>query len=363
MGKPELVRKQHVVSKFYLKGFADSSNRLRRTLLPGYRSHLISVERASVVKDFYTIELEDGQLSDYFERAFSDVEGPAGAVLKSVVGNGGWPLSAEEKCDLALWIALQHLRSEGVRTQGNNINALMIQLVVGTSGKEALRRHIENAESAPISSERLDFEWAELTRDGGPRLRADARSHLRMVGELLEPTATMLASMQWSVNVYKRKHLVTGDHPVSLLKTPQHPPFFGVGLANAGGFALPLSRTHGLVIGASPDLPDLRMEGTALTAKSMNQATATNSRTCLYSHPDDENVIRGMHVPEVREREVSSPSAARFVKEEGLFGHLSDSDRNSLPASLDGGDSFSLDDLEWPIPNRLVIWDDRLNDD
>jgi hypothetical protein len=359
VGKPELIRKQHVVSKFYLRGFADSSNQLRRTLLPGHRSHLISAEKASVISDFYSITLEDGQLSDYFERAFSRVEGPAAAVHKSIVEEERWPLGTGEKCDLALWIALQHLRSEGVRTQGNNMRALTIQLLVGTSGKDALRRHIEKAEGRTISDERLEFEWAELTRHGGPRMKADPRNHLRMVAELLEPTAAMLGSMQWSLNVYRRKRLVTGDHPVSLLKHPEHPMFFGVGLANAGGFALPLSRRHGLVIGASPELPDLKVDGNTLSAKSMNQATIMNSRTCLYSHPDDEDVINAMHLPGPREWEIDPIATAGFIKEEGLFGHLNDDDRDELPAPIvseDDSKSFSLDDLEWPISNRLHTW-------
>lgn len=359
MGKPGLVRKQHVVSKFYLKGFADASNKLRRTLLPGHHSHLISADRASVITDFYSVTLEDGKLSDYFERAFSRVEGPASIVHKSIVEEDQWPLGTEEKCDLALWIALQHLRSEGVRTQGNNMRALTIQLMVGTSGKDALRRHIEKAESRTISQERLDFEWAELTREGGPRIKADPRHHLQMVAKLLEPTAVMLGSMQWSLNVYRRKRLVTGDHPVSLLKAPQHPPYFGVGLANAGGFVLPLSRRHGLVIGASPELPDVKVDGNTLTANSMNQATIMNSRTCLYSHPDDEAVITAMHVPSPRKQEIDPRATAAFVKEEGLFGHLSDEERDELPPTIpseDDDESFSLDDLEWPIPNRLCTW-------
>ena len=359
MEKRALIRKQHVVSKFYLKGFANASNQLRRTLLPGNRNHLVSVEKASVISDFYRIRMEDGQLNDYFERAFSEIEGPAAVVHRSVFSSGRWPLRPEEKADFALWIALQHLRSEGVRVQGNNMKAFTIQLVVGTSGKKALRRHIEKAEGRTISDERLDFEWAELTRQGGPKIKSDPRDHLRMVTELLEPTATMLASMQWSLNVYQRKRLLTSDHPVSLLRHPEHPPFFGVGLANAGAFALPLSRRHGLVIGASPDLPDLRVEGNVLSANGLNQATIMNSRTCLFSHPDDQDVIRAMEIPSPREWELNPMSAESFIDEEGLAGRFSEGEYDGMPNSFsseDDGESFSLDDLEWPIPNRLHVW-------
>lgn len=167
MNKEKLVRKQHVVSKFYLKGFTNSSNQLRRLVLPGDRSHLISVDRATVITDYYTLVSEDGQVSDYFERAFAEIEEPASRILKSVIRERLWPLSQDDKETLAEWIALQYLRSEGARTMVTNIDALVTQIVVGTSGKAALRRHIEAAEGKAVTEERLSFEWEELTKEGG----------------------------------------------------------------------------------------------------------------------------------------------------------------------------------------------------
>jgi hypothetical protein len=354
--KKGLVRKQHIVSKFYLKGFTDASNQLRRTLLPGDHSHLISADKATVITDFYSVTMEDGELSDYFERAFAQIEDPAAKIFKSLIEGGRWPLSQDVKDEFAVWIALQYLRSEGIRTQVTDMDALIIRLMVGTSGKAALRRHIEKAEGQAISEDRLAFEWQELTKDGGPTLMPDPETHLRMLTELLEPTATMFASKQWSLNEFQRKSLVTGDHPVSLVAAPDHPKSMGLGLATAAGYSLPLSRRHGLFIGSSPDYPDMRVPGTALLAKAINQRTILNSRKCLYYHPDDEAVVRELHLPEPKTREVDGGRG--FVKEEGFFGNLSDEDLEGLPEPLqtDDDDSFSLDDLRWPIPRRVVSW-------
>lgn len=355
--KKGLVRKQHIVSKFYLKGFTDSSNQLRRLVLPGDHSHLISADKATVITDFYTLTLEDGQVSDYFERAFAKIEEPASRILKSVTEGRSWPLSQDDKDEFAVWIALQYLRSEGIRTQVTNMDSLIIRLMVGTSGKAALRQHIEKAEGQVISEDRLAFEWEELTKEGGPTLMPDPETHLRMLTDFLEPTAAMFASKQWSLNEFQSESLVTGDHPVSLVAAPDHPRYMGVGLATAAGYSLPLSRKVGLFIGASPELPDLRGPGNALLAKATNQQTILNSRKCLYYHPDDESTVRELHLPEPKTREVDSPGNG-FVKEEGFFGHLSDDELEDLPAPLraDDDESFSLDDLHWPIPRRVVTW-------
>ena len=78
------IRRQHTVSRFYLRGFADGREQVRRIQLPGDNVLTMSISDASVIKDFYSVELPDGTLSDMFERAFSDVEGVASAALGEV---------------------------------------------------------------------------------------------------------------------------------------------------------------------------------------------------------------------------------------------------------------------------------------
>jgi hypothetical protein len=90
------------------------------------------------------------------------------------------------------------------------------------------------------------------------------------------------------------------------------------------------------VIGASPELPDLKVDGNALSATSMNQTTIMNSRTCLYSHPDDEDVITSMHLPGPREWEIDPTATAGFIKEEGLYG--------GSPSPASGSDL-----CQWPL--------------
>lgn len=354
--REKLVRRQHLVSRFYLKGFANAAGQLRRVLLPGDRAHLTNVDDASVIKDFYTVDLSDGTRTDLFERLFAEVEYPASAVLRAV-REGQWPLNESQKTELAGWIALQHLRGEAVRAGQTQMQAEMIRLLVGSSGKEALRRHIEAAEAGPISAERLDAEWADLTRPGGPTLKHDASEHMRTVLDLLAPTTQHFASLQWSLGVYKDVCLITCDHPVVLLPDPDQPDWLGLGLATAAGFAVPLARDLGLVLGASPDLPDIRLTGYPPLGRMLNAGVAANARKCLFHHPDDADVVAALTLPPPQEREVSYGNTDHFIREAGLFGDLAaERSQASLTSQVHEPDEepgMTLHDLTWPIPNRV----------
>ena len=87
-----LVHRQHVVSNFYLRGFADDRKQVRRVELPGDKRFNVATSNASVVKDFYTITLPDGTRSDAFERMFSEIEDVASSALRAVVAEGVWPV-------------------------------------------------------------------------------------------------------------------------------------------------------------------------------------------------------------------------------------------------------------------------------
>jgi Protein of unknown function (DUF4238) len=174
-----LVHRQHVVSNFYLRGFADDRKQVRRVELPGDKRYNVATNNASVVKDFYTITLPDGTRSDAFERMFSGIEDVASSALRAVVAEGVWPLVGERREALAAWAALQHLRSEGVRNSQVQMQAQMIRLVVGVSGKEALRELISRAEGRDVDDVELDAEWADLTKPSGPDLIPDPAQHLK----------------------------------------------------------------------------------------------------------------------------------------------------------------------------------------
>lgn len=70
----EQARRHHVVSKFYLRYFANDNERIRTVMLPGERTFPQSIGDASVQTGYYTVIDQEGQQSDAMEQALSLVE-------------------------------------------------------------------------------------------------------------------------------------------------------------------------------------------------------------------------------------------------------------------------------------------------
>jgi Protein of unknown function (DUF4238) len=84
----ELARNHHTVPHFYLERFANERNLLTQVWLPGEVRHPVSITKASVIRDFYSINLgtaDETDPSDYWEKQFAEVETMAAEAFRSVV--------------------------------------------------------------------------------------------------------------------------------------------------------------------------------------------------------------------------------------------------------------------------------------
>lgn len=72
-----------------------------------------------------------------------------------------------------------------MRASQNQVASEFVRLVVGVSGKEALRRHIQDAEDRTVNDDELDAEWLDLTKPGGPTIVPNPVIHIRLVVELV----------------------------------------------------------------------------------------------------------------------------------------------------------------------------------
>lgn len=91
-GTRQLKRRNHTVNKLYLRRFADDRGLLTRVTLPGEVRVPISVDDATVVKNFYVVQLDDRSESDEAEDLFSMVEGNAVAAIRALVDQRVWPI-------------------------------------------------------------------------------------------------------------------------------------------------------------------------------------------------------------------------------------------------------------------------------
>lgn len=360
---PRRVRRQHTVSRFYLRGFATEADRIKRLELGTENAVHLTINDASVVKDFYSVRLPDGSISDVFEKQFSEIEGPASEALSKVLA-GLHPIEGTERLALASWIALQHLRGEEIRASQTFMDGEIIRLVVGTAGKDALARHIENIAGEALSAEDLDREWSDLTKPGGPQMEPDVTEHMRVILDLWPGFTRYLCDGRWNVFDFARKFLVTSDHPVSLSVDPERDDAYGVGIGTADLFSIALSRKVGLTVqpprvsGDGPDMtgiPEVRRGGTTAVANALNQATVAGSRRYVYLHADDDLDPR-IRVPEpTLPTRMQMTNTEHLIREEGLFQGGSQSGPH-LPRGSDDSRGFSLADLPWPIPRRKVPW-------
>jgi hypothetical protein len=351
-----------VVPRFYLRGFANGRDQIRRVTLGNESAHLLAISDASVIKDFYTVTLPDGTQSDVFESAFGEIEGAAAESLRAIKG-GVWPVEGQARADLATWIGLQLLRSEDVRADQGRLKAELIRIIIGSSGKQALRRLIEGSEGRPISEDELDWEWRDLTKPGGPALESNANEHIRLVTSLLDGTAHYLHDCHWTLVKFDHMPLITSDHPVSMLVGPDYPSWRGIGIMTAEMFLVPLTR--GLALTIQPrdrlerigfnagQVPDFVCNGTTEWMLSINAETAAGARRYVYHHPGD-TPLDGIALPSPGlDRPLSTDN--RLVREDGLFADMTDEQRAGLRAAAprttrDRG--MSIDDLTWPIPGR-----------
>ncbi|RSN44890.1 hypothetical protein DMC64_18560 [Amycolatopsis sp. WAC 04197] len=334
---PEQARRHHVVSKFYLRYFANDNERVTTVMLPGDRTFPQSIGDASVQIDYYTVIDQAGQQSDAAEQALSLVEAAAAAAWREVAA-GAWPLSDQHRQSVAAWVALQLLRGSSVRNRMSEMasHALLLEVILG--GRARLREAL-SAAGEPVDDDTVNREWIGHFKNP---VRAEARAnhHMQHLANMLPRVTQSLLDRLWILTVFERKALATSDHPVHLVPYEEMMRMGrGTGIENAMVIHVPLTRRHSLAMYQPAAVPpqlaalgcDIRQPGVAATALYSNSCTLNSARRFLFHHPDDAP-LAGFDLSEPREREV--------VVHAQLWGWIAEDDRQVL---LDAG--FGPDDL------------------
>lgn len=317
----ERARAHHVVSKFYLRHFADEAGMLATVELPGQRSFVQSVNSASVRKDYYTGIGQDGQETDVAEGAFGVIEGRAADAWRTVA-SGKWPLSASEREDIAAWIALHALRADSVRTSMSQIGTDMLQLEIMMGGRARLREVLRK-EGEPFDDESVDKEWVSLFTDP-VQVAVHANHHLTYIADALPRLTALLLDRWWVLTRFERRCLATSDTPVAVIPNERDMAVgMGTGLGTADEIHLPFTRRACLTMALRSSLeadlagmPDREQAGSTQVALFSNSVTSRNARRFLFHHPADDP-LAGLDLPPRREREiVQSGDPWRFMRPE-----------------------------------------------
>jgi hypothetical protein len=310
----------HVVPRFYLKGFADDKAMIfRRPLVTSASSpaRSIGIGDAMVRKDFYRVEAE-GTDPDIFENALGAVESETAPAFDRLITETS-PMSLEDRHRLAVWIALQYLRSEATRRLGEEIYRATTKLEVSIFTPGQMRDRL--GLPADIPDQLIEEMRASmlLTAD---TFKVDHRRHLNMIAENLRgATRLVLFRNPWIVVRYSRRALATSDTPVVLVPRPSDlANGLGTGIGTAAELFVPISRRVGLAIGELPDPvlgrapQNYEKSGNTKTALWMNNETARNARRVIFHHPAD-SPLDGLAIPSSqRESEVDTSSIDDLIR-------------------------------------------------
>jgi hypothetical protein len=300
---PQRKRRHHTVPKSHLRRFADDRNQLMRVVLPGTTRHRISINDATVEKDFYTIVGPDGEPSDELEDAFAELEGAAETAVRELVDERRWPVPRQAREDLAAWCALQNLRTSVKRQAVNQIADFVAKVSIARGGKEAIRASIEESENRPATEEEVERAWAEATAFDTYVVDQGNLLHLSSIMTLWPVAIPHFVNRGWHPIYFERKALITSDSPVVLVWEPGLDSLdrllggFGVAVS---AILVPLDRRVGLYL-SRPGDPDGPEPASTAWAKQFNLRLANDAWRAVFHHPDDDP-LADVDLPEPRTR-------------------------------------------------------------
>lgn len=287
-------RRHHTVPRFHLRGFANDKDQLAQLDVMTGRRSLVSINNASVVNDFYNVLLDDGSQSDAWEKWLSSVEGAAAPAIRRAIEAPIWNPVAQERHDIATWVAAQFLRGTGSRREQAQIKAMTFRMQIGMGGIEYLRHAIETSIGHTITDDQADVLWADLTGRGAV-WTVNAGEHGETIRRTIQRATALIHDRAWHRVRFTRHQLAINDTPVALVPSEGHPDFLGVGLANAGFVTVALNRYTMLWMSDVGDM-DFDMDPTIRLARAHNSSVLFNADRFVYFHPDD-NPIPDLPMP------------------------------------------------------------------
>lgn len=327
--RQQVSKRHHTVPQFYLRGFA-ADDRIATVRLPGDHRFMQSVRDASVAKNFYALEGHpDG--SDVVERALSEIEGAAAAVLAKIE-RGAWPLATEDRMTLGSFISLQATRVPVQRRSLDQAAAMMARLQIGAAGKSGLRRRLAET-GQEVSEDLVERLWAMSTQPDGPPIKRPVAEHLEQMLDLADELLKFIVGRPWTLVRFERRSLITSDDPVALVADPSAEPWDGVGFMTAWGITYPMTRKLGLLMSSIEPLidanvavervhqggADMEQTGTTAMERFFNLQTTFGASQWLFCHPEDQRFVPE-ELPQARPSSFEMTGANREFTGEPWFG-------------------------------------------
>ena len=339
-------RRHHVVPRLHLRGFAnDDGHIVQLDLQTGVRQR-VSVTDAAVIKNFYTVVLPDGTVTDAWERWLAEVESEIAPALRRAIEMPTFNLTDQDRERLARWIGLQYLRGPDNRRQMTELAAFTLQAQVGMGGLAYLQQAMSQGLGRDVSHEEAERVWDDIHSPEGPKVMVKGEEHLQVLLRTYDQATAMVFERSWSRVRFARKRLLASDVPVSLIPGDG---FGEQGLAGSMAIAVPLDRQTLLWLELpeeSGPLNDRDRHPAGLFANVHNQAAVLSAERFLYFDPDDDPVPADATIPR------KAPNRLQIT------GRLSFSNRDrsledvlqQISSHNDRSGNSLIANYTWPIP-------------
>ncbi|ASR56461.1 DUF4238 domain-containing protein [Cellulomonas sp. PSBB021] len=339
-------QRHHVVPRLHLRGFADADGRIVQLDLDSGLRQEVSVTDAAVIRNFYTLVLPDGSVTDAWERWLGDVEGAIAPALRRAIAMPTFQLDDGDRERLARWVALQFLRGPDSRRQMTELAALTLRAQVGMGGLAYLQYVMSQAMGREVTKAEAERVWDDVHSSAGPNVVADSEEHLSALARNYDAATASIYGRSWCRVTYTRKRLMVSDAPVSLVAGDGYDER---GLAGSAAIAVPLDRRTLLWLerpGEEGARVDRDLHPSAVFANFYNLAAVASAERFVYFHPSDDPVPPDASLPRPRPRRLEVRGGLDFANRERPLADVLE----QIAAHGSGSHGSLIADYSWPIP-------------
>lgn len=178
----------------------------------------LTVDAVAARTDYYTVQI-DGQSDNFIEEMFSEIEGKAVAVIRTLSESLSLPAEGESGA-LADFMAIQRLRVPAFRDAVDKfyVDVATKLNAVATESRDRYARILRDAmPDRSFSEEEIDSAWNFARDPANYSIKMNADASLKPLVASMETVAHLIADMRWSYIVAPdgTEGFITSDNPVS----------------------------------------------------------------------------------------------------------------------------------------------------
>ena len=291
-------KRQHYLPRFYLEGFATDG------MVAVYDREKDEVRMqqpkdTTVIGHFYTMEDAKGRRRFEIEALLSKYEGKASPVIQKLVARES--ISADERSDLAIFVALGAMRTPDIVESLKVVNSKMIleiaKRIYANVDQVAtdLRKNPDYAGKSEAEVRAEAKTMVDMAQNGRFTMSTNEKWAVGMAIKMSFDVAPILAGRDWVIahRDNNKKSFVTTDAPVTLTTVAtRENSFYGVGFGNEDALiAFPLAQSCVLIMHGNDG--DFRhIEGNADKVRKANLAMAEKCKRFVVGR--DEALVKSL---------------------------------------------------------------------